>query len=79
MASLAVAKIIAAESAFTIVAGEAALRAWIGEVLCRGGLAHLARLRQPAPLNLMTTRAIQTLARAVVGVTESERVGTRTG
>jgi len=65
------------ESTLSIVASEAVLRARIVEVLHRRNRADLSRLRQSASAHIVTTVAVQTLARAVISVTKTdpERAG----
>jgi len=66
-----------AESALSIVASNAVLPMRIDKVLRRRDRADLSRLRQSSSAHLVTTVAVQTLARAVVGVAETdpERAG----
>jgi hypothetical protein len=60
-----------AESALTIVTSNAVLRARIGEMLHRRDRADLSRLRQTSAAHIVTTVAVQTLARAVIRVAET--------
>jgi hypothetical protein len=66
-----------AEGALSIVTSKAVLRARISDVLYRRDRGDLSRLRQSASAHIVTTVAVQTLARAVVDVAETdpERAG----
>ena len=75
MTFLAVAKVCLAESAFAIVACEAALSAAAGEVLEGGGRGDLSRLRQSGPDDVAVC-TIKALAWAVCGVAKAKAEGT---
>ena len=79
MAAFAVVEVRLAEGALAVVAGHAALCARVGEMLRRKSRADLASLRQPAPGDGVATVAVETLARAVIGVAEAYPVGTSVG
>ena len=72
MASLAVVKVGFAEGALIVVAGHAALRARVWEMLRREGRADLTALRQTSPADVVATIAVEILARAVIRVAEAE-------
>lgn len=75
MAASAIACVGVAERAPIVVASHAALRARVGEMLRGENGADLPSLRQSPSNYVVTARASQTLARAMVRVAETDAVG----
>ena len=75
VAAFAIVKVRLAERALTVMAGHAALRARVGEMLRREGGTHLSSLRRATPRDRVAAIAIKTLTRAVIGMAEADAVG----
>ena len=72
MTSLAVVEVGFAEGALAVVTGHAALRARGWKMLRGKGRTDLAALRQPTRAHVVTTVAVETLARPMIRVVEAD-------